>query len=310
VVRDFKFLLRAGFILFSFSLGLNVPGSSGAVTVSFRPERPVNGEALVFIFDGLTEGDSCTLEFASPRKAWIPFTAGRGRTVIVSGIPLNASGYVRWKLKSGGSTILSNRMAIVRKSYRKVSFDVDKKFSEPPAQLSKRLSEESRILRRARSTFSSNCFYRAAVTMPVPMVGGWSNDFGRMRILNSVWTDVHTGSDLKAKEGDPVRAFCTGRVLLAKEMYYGGKTVMIDHGLGLISSYCHLSEFAVKEGDFVDSGDCLGLAGKTGCVTAAHLHFGLNAGGVPINGVDCVLMLQEFFGTSRPGPECPGVERP
>ena len=63
--------------------------------------------------------------------------------------------------------------------------------------------------------------------------------------------------------------------MLAEEHYFSGNVVYIDHGLGVVSSYMHLSAFSVRPGDMVSAGDEVGKVGKTGRVTGPHLHFGL-----------------------------------
>ncbi|UPT74348.1 MAG: M23 family metallopeptidase [Elusimicrobiota bacterium] len=85
----------------------------------------------------------------------------------------------------------------------------------------------------------------------------------------------HSGMDLKAASGKPVRAPAAGRVLLADALFYAGKTVIIDHGLGITTQYAHLSKFLVKAGDSVKKGQVIGKVGATGRVTGPHLHWAL-----------------------------------
>ena len=267
------------------------------------PAVPFNGGALIFSFDGLEQGRPYSLELVTPQKMTIGFRATEDRTRVLAGLGLSASGVLRWRLRSDGKTVRSNRVMIARRAYKRVSFNVDSRFSAPPAALAKRIREESGLLRAVRQTFSTDCDYRNAVALPVPEVAGWSNDFGRTRVMNSVWTDVHTASDLTAKKGTPVSAFCAGRVALAEDLYYGGRTVMIDHGLGLVSMYCHLSEIFVMEGEQIRSGECLGLSGDTGCVTAPHLHFAAYINAVAVDPVDLVSRMKVVWGAAeRSGP--------
>jgi murein DD-endopeptidase MepM/ murein hydrolase activator NlpD len=79
--------------------------------------------------------------------------------------------------------------------------------------------------------------------------------------------------DFRAAIGTPVRATNQGTVVLARGLYFEGNCVMIDHGQGLFTIYMHFSEIQVKEGQKVDRGEMLGLSGKSGRVTAPHLHF-------------------------------------
>jgi hypothetical protein len=81
--------------------------------------------------------------------------------------------------------------------------------------------------------------------------------------------------DLKAKQGEPVRAPAAGKVLLADPLFFAGKTIILDHGLGLTTLYAHLSKFLVKPGDMVKKGQIIGKVGATGRVTGPHLHWAL-----------------------------------
>jgi len=66
-------------------------------------------------------------------------------------------------------------------------------------------------------------------------------------------------------------------------MFFNGKTVLIDHGLGLQSVYIHMSEARVQAGDWVEAGNIIGAIGKTGRATGPHLHFGLTLNGLPLD---------------------------
>jgi murein DD-endopeptidase MepM/ murein hydrolase activator NlpD len=81
--------------------------------------------------------------------------------------------------------------------------------------------------------------------------------------------------DIAAPYGSPVKASNSGRVVLARDLYFSGNTVIIDHGLGLFTFYCHFSRLKVSRGDMVKKGAVIALAGSTGRSTGAHLHWGV-----------------------------------
>lgn len=109
----------------------------------------------------------------------------------------------------------------------------------------------------------------------VPLEGRISGHFGNQRFFNGVPKNPHSGTDIAAPEGTPVKASASGRVLLAGGNYfYGGNMVILDHGMGLQTIYMHLKEAKFKAGDEVKQGDIIGLVGKTGRVTGPHLHWG------------------------------------
>jgi murein DD-endopeptidase MepM/ murein hydrolase activator NlpD len=82
-----------------------------------------------------------------------------------------------------------------------------------------------------------------------------STEFGVKRIMNKKKTSVHRGTDFRGKTGTPVRALNSGTVVLSEDLFYGGNTLIIDHGMGLYSVYMHLSKFNTKKGEKVSKGD-------------------------------------------------------
>jgi murein DD-endopeptidase MepM/ murein hydrolase activator NlpD len=107
--------------------------------------------------------------------------------------------------------------------------------------------------------------------------------FGVRRFRNGKPTgSYHGGLDLRAREGQPVRATAAGTVAIARQFALRGGTVGIDHGQGLTSMYLHMSKIAAAEGAAVQAGDVIGYAGSTGRSTAPHLHWSINVNGIPV----------------------------
>ena len=132
------------------------------------------------------------------------------------------------------------------------------------------------------ATVSDRRYWGDSFVAPVP--GCVTSPFGVQRLRNGRPTGhYHTGLDQRTPLGHPVRAFAGGVVRLVRSYNIHGKVVGVDHGQGLVSLYLHLSRFAVKEGDVVKAGDVLGYAGSTGRSTAPHLHWNVEANGVPVN---------------------------
>ena len=99
-----------------------------------------------------------------------------------------------------------------------------------------------------------------------------SSVFGKRRLLNGEPKSPHSGTDFRSPAGTPVRSLSSGRVVMVADLFYTGKTVVVDHGEGLLSLYAHLSEALVDEGDELMVGALLGKVGSTGRSTGAHLH--------------------------------------
>lgn len=111
---------------------------------------------------------------------------------------------------------------------------------------------------------------------PIPNVR--TARFGERRVFNGQPRSPHSGMDLKAKVGTPVRAPAAGRVALADPQHpllFSGQTILLDHGLGVTTLYAHLSQILVKKNDLVRKGQIIGKVGRTGRATGPHLHWGL-----------------------------------
>lgn len=157
-----------------------------------------------------------------------------------------------------------------------------KKVSPPPEDL-KRIQEENQLLKNARK-HSTNDYFPICFTRPVDKKARISSEFGSARILNSVKTAGHSGTDYALPEGSPIYAPADGIVTVTHpDMFYSGKTILIDHGYGIFSSYSHLSEISIKQGDTVKQGDLIGKIGTTGRSTGPHLHLTLTWFGVRID---------------------------
>ncbi len=116
-----------------------------------------------------------------------------------------------------------------------------------------------------------------------PMDSMITSKFGTARMFNNTLKSFHSGTDFRAKKGTPIYATNDGVVVIAKNRYYAGNSVVIDHGQGIYSCYYHLSVLHVKVGDRVKQGDKLGLSGATGRVSGPHLHYAMMIQGVQVN---------------------------
>ncbi len=143
----------------------------------------------------------------------------------------------------------------------------------------KEIERERRELGRAITYKKAGNAWRNGFILPIE--GRISGHFGNQRIFNGVPKSPHTGVDIAAPEGTPVKASGDGVVILSgKDYFYTGNMVVIDHGQSLQTIYAHLKKAAVKEGDTVNKGDIIGYVGQTGRATGPHLHWGASLNNV------------------------------
>ncbi|HEF3953264.1 TPA: M23 family metallopeptidase, partial [Campylobacter jejuni] len=103
------------------------------------------------------------------------------------------------------------------------------------------------------------------------------------------------GTDFRAATGTPIYAANSGIVKIAKDRYFAGNSVVIDHGFGIYSQYYHLSKIDVKVGQKIKKGELIGLSGASGRVSGPHLHFGILAGGKQVDPLDFVSKFNAIF---------------
>jgi murein DD-endopeptidase MepM/ murein hydrolase activator NlpD len=167
---------------------------------------------------------------------------------------------------------------------------VKKQFVEPNPEQEARAEAETKRLREIFDRVTPERLWDGPFRTPLDGVVKGTN-FGRRRVLNGHPGSPHSGVDFPAPTGTPVHASQKGRVVLAEGLFFAGNTVIVDHGLGIYTLYCHFSEIDVKAGDIVEAGAILGKVGATGRVTGPHLHWGLTVERARVNALDLLSVL-------------------
>lgn len=145
----------------------------------------------------------------------------------------------------------------------------------PPPAIAERIADEQRQVAKARERDDARTDWDMKFIWPV--TGRVSGVYGSQRIYNGTPKSPHSGLDVAAPQGTPIKAPAAGIITFADaDLYLTGGTVLIDHGHGVSSSFLHLSRIDVKVGDRVVQGQQFGLVGKTGRATGPHMHWGLN----------------------------------
>jgi murein DD-endopeptidase MepM/ murein hydrolase activator NlpD len=241
-----------------------------AVAYPLPHESPVPGGIKILKLD--VRGDSMPYVEADGHRTLV-VQEGPSWIAII-GIPLAAPLAARQVIVHGGDARQELQFSIEDKQYASQSLKV----APGQVNLSKadlqRVNREKEIIEHAMSRWTDG--QPETLRMPQPVPGVRSSSFGMRRIFNGESRNPHSGMDIAAPVGTPVRAPLAGTVIDTGNYFFNGNTVFVDHGRGMISMYCHLSAIDVTPGQRVAAGATLGKVGMTGRVTGPHLHWGLS----------------------------------
>jgi hypothetical protein len=177
-------------------------------------------------------------------------------------------------LMDGTHHALHQDVDVEEAPYEKVPLSVPDKFVEPNAAALKKIAADKTVKDKAFANSDSKPEWTANFRPPLRLAPQ-SDSFGNQRVFNGKLASVHRGLDYHAKLRTPVAAINSGHVVLAQPLYFEGGCVVIDHGLGLMSVYMHLSKIEVKVGQKVRRGQVVALSGASGRATGPHLHLGV-----------------------------------
>lgn len=180
---------------------------------------------------------------------------------------------VTFRSNGGDPERIAHIVKLLPHSYPAEKLTVAPSKAAPPKKEAERIKREAGLGRAA--LMSTRAGYAPSLPLTRPVPGVFTSHYGKSRWFNGKFSGRHGGVDMRAKVGTPVKAAADGVVTLAGDFYFAGKCVYLDHGAGLTTFYCHLSEISVKAGDEVKSGQTVALSGKSGRVTGPHLHFSI-----------------------------------
>ena len=182
----------------------------------------------------------------------------------------------------GGKTEIQNLKLVRRKfDIQRIDGLPERQVDIPPDDL-KRLNDDNAQVAAVRVRDTPETWFLPGFIWPA--TGPISGVYGSQRILNGKPRAAHWGVDIAVPVGTPIVAAAEGIVTLAHEdMLLNGKTMLIDHGYGVNTTYLHMSRMVVAVGQHVKQGEVIGYSGQTGRATGPHLHWALNVFGVRLD---------------------------
>ena len=155
--------------------------------------------------------------------------------------------------------------------YKEIPLTVPEKYVKPDPAAQQTIAADQEVKNKVFAHSEDDPLWRGRFSPPLNSAPR-TDSFGTRRLFNGSLASIHRGLDYRAKTGTPVMAVNSGRVVLARALYYEGNCVIIDHGFGLMTLYMHLSKFKVSEGQRIKRGQLIALSGGTGRATGPHLH--------------------------------------
>jgi murein DD-endopeptidase MepM/ murein hydrolase activator NlpD len=184
------------------------------------------------------------------------------------------------------------RIEVEDKDYGVRRLTLPKEMVDLDSQTLKRVRKEAKTIRALWQAPASEAVWRGAFLKPLD--GDVVGPFGRRSIINDQPRAPHSGVDFRAGSGTPVRAMNHGIVVLTEDRFFAGRSVVLDHGGGILSMYFHLEKILVQKDQFVEKGQVVGLVGATGRATGPHLHLGVRINGARVNPLGLMALSKDL----------------
>ena len=267
-------------------LNLSAKGQGGALG---EAQTIVNGDVEIVQVEAKFAGN---LSIGGKKKRWLSVPGDENLKFAVVAASYRQKGEIKLVngLKSGDETIV---FKIVEGEYKKEKITVEGSKVTPPKDVLKRIEEERKEANKIYATANAGLKFDSKFILP--MSSAVTSPFGTARVFNGTLKSYHGGTDFRAAVGTSVIAANDGVVAIAKDRYYAGGSVVIDHGEGIYTQYYHLSTLKVKVGQSIKKGDIIALSGASGRVSGPHLHFGVIVGGVQVNPLNFVKKINEIL---------------
>lgn len=283
----------SSFLVLAPVIGVLLWAAMGVSTVTAAPDLSLQARSF-------RPGELVVVKVSTPADAAVVVVRAFGRD-----LPTHRVGPGTWRAFAGLdldvtpskheiSASIDGRMVVetiqvVTRTFPVRRLKVNPDFVNPPPEVAARIEEESRLIERAYAEGAIAPLWEGAFVRPVPHEA--NSRFGTRSVFNGEARAPHGGTDFLSPAGTPVRAPNAGHVVIARDLYFAGQSVMLDHGGGLFSQLAHLSRIEVREGDTVQAGQVVGRVGATGRVTGAHLHWAVRVSGARVDALSLLALL-------------------
>lgn len=206
-----------------------------------------------------------------------------GEQYAIIGIPLSARpGNHQFRLTTADGASETLSFTVTDKQYVEQRLTItNERQVNPNNEDMVRINRESAEMSAAFSSWDDTL--EPVLQMRAPTEGPRSSSFGLRRFFNDQPRAPHSGMDIAAPEGTPIYAPAPGIIRATGNYFFNGNTIIIDHGHGLITLYCHMNTIDVEVGAHVEAGEQIGKVGQTGRVTGPHLHWSINLNNVRVD---------------------------
>ncbi len=222
----------------------------------------------------------------------------RGIYAGLVGIPLSATPektviMLEWT-DTGGRRDASVALSIIVGKYKRETLRVDSRHVTLSKKDLARVKQEKKEIRRIFASSSDARLWFGDFKRP--LASETTSAFGTQRLFNDQHRSYHRGTDFRAKRGTPVYASNSGVVRMARNLFYSGNMVIVDHGINIFSLYAHLSKIQVAAGQIIARGQQIGLSGATGRVSGPHLHWAVKINGVYVDPLQFLTVISTLLG--------------
>lgn len=287
--------MKSKYIIFFFSavvfFSMETAVSAQTASLTFFPSQVIQGEPIMIQVNGKTASEIKKITFDGKKLGVFTY---QGKPTALYGVDLNKKpGEYEVVAEffdgntAGGAIIVGERKKI------EAPLGIPEKLGgntvASQTKLVSTLASENKEISVIHT--GTKAFWKTAFTQPLKEVF-ITDEYGYSR-KTGAYTIAHKGSDYRAEEGTPVTAMNRGVVRIAKTYRNYGKTIVVDHGLGLMIFYMHLSKINVNVGELVLPGQIIGKSGQTGYANGPHLHLTVRINGTSIDPVKFLKLFRK-----------------